>query len=69
MPWVRIPKERLNDLPLFGYDLIKDEGEFVWYTGPKGRMRIEKNNPRVFLEDVSDAIILDAQEIMVSIDN
>lgn len=65
MPWVSIPPEELEHLPLFGYDLVADEGDFAWYTGPKGRMRIEKSDPRVYLEDISDAIQLNAKEILV----
>jgi len=65
MPWAKIPADQLEFLPLFGIDLIKDEGEFAWYRGPQGRMRVEKANPRVFFEDVCDAIQLGAKAIFV----
>jgi hypothetical protein len=54
MPWVKIPADQLKHLPLFGIDLIKDEGQFAWYRGERGRMRVEKSDPRVFLLDISD---------------
>lgn len=66
MPWVRIPPERVKNLPLFDIDLIKDEGEFAWFRGPSGRMRVEKADPRVFVEDVADAIQLGATAVLVS---
>jgi len=64
MPWVRIPPESLAHLVLFEIDLIKDEGDFVWYRGARGRMRVEKANPRVFVEDIGDAIQLGATAIL-----
>ncbi|HVA13503.1 MAG TPA: hypothetical protein VNF99_09655 [Stellaceae bacterium] len=66
MPWVRIPPERLESLPLFGIDLVKDEGEFAWFRGSAGRMRVEKADPRVFVEDIADAIQIGATAILVS---
>jgi hypothetical protein len=55
MPYARIPSERLEDLPLFGIDLIVDEGEFAWYRGAKGRIRVEKASPIVYFEEIADA--------------
>jgi len=68
MPWVRIPADQLPHLTLFGIDLISDDGEFAWYRGSRGRMRVEKKDPRVFLEDISDAIQLKATSILCNQD-
>lgn len=65
MPWVRIPPDRLEHLPLFGYDKIAEDDNFAWYHGPRGRMRVEKDDPRVFLVDDVDAMQLGALEILV----
>jgi len=62
MPWVKIPTDRLPHLPLFGIDLIADDGAFAWYRGAIGRMRVEKADPNVFVEDISDAIQLGATD-------
>ena len=66
MPWVRIPPDRLPHLPLFGIDLIKDSGDFAWYSGARGRMLVEKSDPRIFVEDEADAIQLGATAIFLS---
>ena len=66
MPWVKIPPDRLPSLPLFGVDLIRDEGEFAWYRGSAGRMQVEKADPRVFVDDIADAIQIGATAILVS---
>ncbi len=63
MTWIRIPPENLEHLLLFGYDLIKDEGEYAWYTSPRGRMRVLKDDPRVWVEDIADAGQLGATAI------
>jgi hypothetical protein len=63
MPWVSIPAEQLPHLPLFGIDFIVDDGDFAWYRGSRGRMRVEKADPRVFVDDISDAIQLKAKGI------
>ena len=55
MPWARIPADRLVHLPLFGIDVIQDDGDFVWMRGPSGRMRVNKKLPRVFFETIEDA--------------
>jgi hypothetical protein len=66
MPWARIPPERLADLPLFGIDLIVDDGDFAWYRGAGGRLRIEKAAPKVFFEEVSDAHQCGATSIIIA---
>jgi hypothetical protein len=55
MPWARIPPDKLINLPLFGIDVIADDGDFVWMSGPSGRMHVDKRSPRIFFEDVADA--------------
>jgi len=65
MPWVRIPPESLEHLGLFGIDFIKDDGDFAWYRGARGRMRVEKADPRVFVEDIADAAQLNATSVLV----
>lgn len=55
MPWARIPPDKLINLPLFGIDVIADDGDFVWMRGPSGRMRVRKAMPRVWFETVEDA--------------
>jgi hypothetical protein len=65
MPWVKIPPDQVPHLPLFGIDLIKDEGQFAWYRGERGRMRIDKTEPCVWVGDISDALQLKALDILV----
>ena len=65
MPWAKIPPEKLQFLHLFGIDHIKDDGDFAWYRGAKGRMRVEKADPRVFFEDIADAHQAGALSIVV----
>ncbi len=66
MPWVKIPPERLQDLPLFGIDLVADDDNWAWYRGSSGRMRVEKSDPKVWFEDLSDAHQCGARGIMIS---
>jgi hypothetical protein len=68
MPWVKIPPDRLSHLSLFGIDFIKDDGEFAWYRGERGRMRVEKTDPRIWVEDINDAIQLGATAIFLTSD-
>lgn len=68
MPWVRIPPNRLEHLPLFGIDLIGDDGAFAWYSSPMGRMRVEKSDPRVWVDDEDDAIQLGATAVLCGAD-
>ncbi|WP_421853792.1 hypothetical protein [Novosphingobium sp.] len=56
MPWARIPADKLIHLPLFGIDIIADDGDFVWMRGPSGRMRVNKLMPRIWFESVEDAM-------------
>lgn len=65
MPWVKIPPERLADLPLFGIDLISDQGDKLWYRGPNGRMLVEKKAPRVWFDDIGDAHQCGATAILI----
>jgi hypothetical protein len=65
MPWVEIPSERLEDLPLFGIDHLVDDGDFAWYRGARGRMRVYKARPRVFFEDLVDAHQCGATSILI----
>jgi hypothetical protein len=64
MPFISIPPENLAHLPLFGYNLLTDEGDFAWYDSPRGKMRVEKSNLRVWVEDDTTAIQLGAIAIM-----
>lgn len=63
--FVQIPPESLIHIGLFGYDLIKDDGDFAWYASPYGRVCVEKAAPRVVVEDISDAIQLGAIGIFI----
>lgn len=65
MPWARIPPDRLIHLPLFGIDVIADDGDFVWLRGPSGRMRVNKLMPRVYFETVEDAMQAGAAAIRI----
>jgi hypothetical protein len=65
MPFVQIPPASLDHLSLFGYDIIVDDGNFAWYHGPRGRTRVEKAKPVVWLDDLADAMQLGATAIMV----
>lgn len=60
MPFFEIPPEKIEHLPLFGYDLIHDDDEYAWYTCPRGRLRVSKRRPFVWAEDDTDAIQLGA---------
>lgn len=64
MPWCELPPDRLVHLPMFGHDLLHDDGMFVWAHGPKGRTRIEKACPRVWFEDMADAVQAGAVAIL-----
>jgi hypothetical protein len=64
MPWVKIPSDQLPHLGLFGIDLIEDQGDGAWYRGSRGRMYVEKADPRVFVDDIADAIQLGATAIL-----
>ena len=55
MPWAKIPRENLDHISLFGYTFIQDDGEYAWYSGPSGRIRIEKEVPKFWFEDAADA--------------
>jgi hypothetical protein len=55
MPWARIPPDKMVNLPVFGIDVVSDDGDFVWLRGPSGRMRVNKLFPRVWFETVDDA--------------
>ena len=55
MPWAKIPPNRLDHMPLFGYDLVNEDGPLAWYNGPRGRLCIEKDAPQFWFEDVADA--------------
>jgi hypothetical protein len=55
MPWARLPPEKLEHLSAFGIDLLNDEGEFAWYRGERGRMYVNKSDPKVWFDDVGDA--------------
>lgn len=65
MPWVEIPPDRLQHIGLFDHDLIADDGAFAWYRCPRGRVRIEKAAPRVWVEDLETAIQLRAVAVVV----
>lgn len=66
MPWARIPPDKLINLPLFGIDVIADDGDFVWMSGARGRMHVDKRAPKIFFEDISDAHQAGATSIMIS---
>lgn len=68
MPWARIPPDKLVNLPLFGIDVIADDGDFVWMRGPSGRMRVNKLFPRVWFETVEDAHQAGAAAIRITND-
>ena len=55
MPWAKIPADKLEHMPLFGYDPVKDEGDFAWYRGPEGRIYVENATSKFWFEDIADA--------------
>jgi hypothetical protein len=65
MPWARIPPNKLINLPLFGIDVIADDGDFVWMSGARGRMHVDKGSPKIFFEDIADAHQAGATSIMI----
>ena len=66
MPWARIPPDKLINLPLFGIDVVLDDGDFVWMRGERGRMRVDKRSPRVWFESAADAHQAGATAIMIA---
>lgn len=66
MPWARVPSDKLVHLPLFGIDIIADDGDYVWMRGPSGRMRVNKLLPRVYFESIEDAMQCGAVGIRIS---
>lgn len=66
MPWARIPPDKLIHLPLFGIDVIADDGDFVWMSGPSGRMHVDKRAPRIFFEDIADALQAGATALRIT---
>lgn len=69
MLWVKIPPANLKHISMFGWDMVHDLGTHAWYTGPLGRMLVDKADPRVLVDDESDAIQLGATAILVSKDD
>ena len=55
MVWARIPPDRLIHLPLFGIDVIGEDGNLLWLHGPSGRMCVDKHAPRIWFDDIGDA--------------
>lgn len=68
MPWARIPPDKMVNLPVFGIDVVSDDGDFVWLRGPSGRMRVNKLFPRVWFETVDDAKQAGATAIRIASD-
>jgi len=66
MPWCEIPANKLSNINLFGYDVISDEGAFLWVRGPRGRTRVERSCPRLWFEDIADAMQIGAVAIFKS---
>ena len=66
MPWATIPSENLPYMALFGYDIVKDDGDYAWYNGPRGRARIQKDAPSFWFDDVVDAQQAGATAILVT---
>ena len=66
MPFVEIPPENLEHLPLFGYDKLADgdDERFEWYSSPRGRMMIDKRRPIVWVDDPIDAMQLGAISVI-----
>jgi hypothetical protein len=66
MPWVQIDPTKLDHLPLFGYDKVAEDGNFIWYSTPYGeRLCVEKDDPRVLLEDINDIMQLNPKAILI----
>lgn len=65
MPFCEIPADKLNNINLFGYDVISDNGgPFLWVHGPRGRLRVERSRPRLWFEDIADAMQIGAIAIL-----
>ena len=64
MPFVEIPPEMLQHLSLFGSDLLHDDDQYAWYSSSRGRMRVDKSKPIVWVDDVEDAMQLKAVAVM-----
>jgi hypothetical protein len=66
MPWCEIPTEKLEHIGLFGYDVIMEDGKFLWLHGPKGRLVVERARPRLWFEDVGEAVQAGAIAIILT---
>lgn len=56
MPWVEIPPEQIDQLSLFGYELLKHKETGAWYRhADKGRVFIRYARPVVWTEDMATA--------------
>lgn len=64
MPFFRIAPERLQFVGLFGIDLLKDDGDYAWYSSSRGRQRVYKADPVIWLDDLGDAGQLGALDII-----
>lgn len=66
MVWARIPPDRLVHLPLFGIDTLQQDGDLLWLRGPSGRICVDVRAPRIWFEDVGDAMQAGATALRIS---
>lgn len=69
MPWVQIDSENINRLSILGYDKVAEDDCFWWFATPHGRLAVEKADPRIYFEDVNDALQFNPRAVMVVSNN
>ena len=65
MPWVELTQDKLDKLGVFGYDKIKEDERYIVLSTPHGRMFIEKSSPKVYFDDINDAIQFEPEKILI----
>ena len=67
MPYARIPPDKLDQLPLFGIEFLREDGNMLWFQGPGEMVQvISRLNPRVWFEDAGEAHQAGAMGILIA---
>lgn len=68
MPFCEIPKEKLEFISLFGFDIVGDNGDgFLAVKDSNNKLQIvDKEKPHLWFDDVTDAMQLGATALINS---
>lgn len=67
MPYARIPPDKLDQLPMFGIEFLREDGNILWFQGPGDVVQaVDRLNPRVWFEDAGEAHQAGAQGILIA---